>query len=264
MIILDITESNIVLDRFMERRQFYLEKFKKNQDKVIIFDQRVVYKLKKVLRVKKGEIIFVYWDNGYIYKVKILKVAEDKIVAEILKKEKPLFSLKKKIILCPSLLKQPKRFEFILEKGTEVGVNSFIPVIADRSVKRSVSGNQRSRWKKIVIEAADQAKRVTVPVIEKEMTFKDLLDELQYKTVQKIILTTNKQLNQDILKVIKNQPKEIYILIGPEGDWSDKEIDLAKKYGWSFASLGDFIFKSETAAIISAYLVSVLSPRNAK
>lgn len=238
----------------MQKYRFYLENYKKDQNKVFIFDKRVVNQIRKVLRMKKGDKIFVFWGNGNDYELSIQEINKNKIVGSLAGGARidGLF-LPKKIILCPSLIEQ-NRFELILEKATEIGVSKFIPIIARYSVKKMISKNQRERWRKIIIEAVEQSGGSFLPGIEKEIKFREFLNKTKNISAEKIILSEFAGKEQSIFKVINRSAKEIYLLFGPEGGWSREKLELAAKYGWKPVSLGKKILRAETAAIISSFI----------
>ena len=135
--------------------------------------------------------------------------------------------------------------DFIVQKCTELGVSEIIPVVSERSVAK---GEKSGRWQKIAKEAAEQSGRALIPKISALTDFKSLLkkkNEFDLALIPWELEKTNK------LKAIlqNSSPKNIIILIGPEGGFSSQEIEQAKAAGFIPVSLGKRILRAETAGL---------------
>jgi 16S rRNA (uracil1498-N3)-methyltransferase len=206
------------------------------------------YHLTKVRRAKEGDIIDLRSEDGILYEGKIIAIAEGYLTLEILKKHHA-DSFELSLSLYISLLKG-KKFDLVLQKATEIGVSRIIPVSAERSIP-DLSGkeNKKIRWDKIVAEAFKQCMRKQIPVVEKLISFKEAV--LDSSTAVKIIAHPDKS-GKRIYEYLTslNEKREISILIGPEGGFSDKELAFAKENGWDQVVFGFTSLRAETAAIV--------------
>ncbi len=217
-------------------------------DNKYIIEGEDYYHLKKARRVKIGELLDLRGDNGLIYKGRISKITAESIIVEIImadNKTEPTIDLS----LYISLLKG-KKFDLVLQKATEIGVCKIIPVLAERSIPDLSTGeNKKKRWEKIVSEAFKQCMRKQIPVIKEVMTFKEAI--LNNHSQIKIIAHPGKSGRniREYLAGIKRNV-DISILIGPEGGFSNKELELAQENNWDQIVFGFTSLRAETAAII--------------
>lgn len=146
---------------------------------------------------------------------------------------------------------QLEKFELVLQKGTELGVKTFIPLVTERvELRPERYANKTERWNKIVFEAVKQCGRAVVPKIEAPATFEDILEQNGEKLLFDADAgppTANRQ-----------PPTDLTILIGPEGGWSEDELRSARDHGVVFERLGPRRLRAETAAIAA---VSVIAAR---
>ncbi|MGB9696676.1 MAG: RsmE family RNA methyltransferase [Ignavibacteria bacterium] len=207
--------------------------------------------LVKVLRKRIGDEINVTDGEGNIYKCRIDAITKTKIIASIEDTAKDLYELAYNLIACISPLRNPSRFEFEIEKSVELGVKKIIPVVTERTVvKEAFEGTKFERYRKIIITAMGQSMRCVLPEMSNKITLEKLIEE-----------TTNEP-NRIVFyefaedeEFFKPEPtsKNIFVLIGPEGGFSDKEINLLRLSGWKVNSLGERKVRSETAAILALY-----------
>ena len=135
-------------------------------------------------------------------------------------------------------------FELAVQKATECGVSNIIPVITERTIK---TGLNTERLEKIVKEASEQSGRSIVPKILETMELKEALQH-GTKNEEKVIFHLVKENYEP-----KKNVTTVSIFIGPEGGFTEKEINLAKESGYEVASLGDLTLRGETAAIVATY-----------
>ncbi len=208
------------------------------------FPPEIRHQLKNVLRAKTGEKIVLFDGSGYDF---ISEFTGDgaKIVEKVLNRREP----ERKIFLFQSLLKKDK-MEWVFQKGTEVGVFEFVPVLSARSVKKDFN---KARAEKIIKEAAEQSGRAILPKVGGVLEFQESLEFVQKERLSGVIADPNSK--KHISETLK-EPK-MALFIGPEGGWTEKEISEAKECGFKAVSLGKLNLRSETAAVIaSAFLVS--------
>jgi len=153
------------------------------------------------------------------------------------------------LILGQSLIRS-SAFEYALEKAVETGVTRIIPIVAARSnVKDSSRGTHlMERWGRIIVEAAKQSKRYYLPVIEEPRNFEAALD-IEART--RIIFAERS--GGSLKPSLCGSP--VFYLVGPEGGWTDSEVDSAVKKGFAPVGLGPTILKAETAAVVATALI---------
>lgn len=193
------------------------------------------------------------FDGSKEYECMVTAIAKDKINAKILKIRKQNSARGLEITLVCAIPKRAK-IEYIIEKCTELGVKKIIPVITDRTIvklegERSLA--KLKRWQKIAMEASQQSGRISFPEISQALKFSEVLSGVNEYDLA--LIPNLKSGNKNIKDVFENfNGKSAIIFIGPEGDFSDKEINLAEKNGCQGVSLGGLVLKVDTAAIAIA------------
>ena len=229
---------------------FFVDENNKQGNCYIITDADYNH-IKNVLRMAEGEKLLVSV-GGKSDLCEIERFEPDAVTVKILAENYNDTELKTKIYLFQGLPKSDK-MELIIQKSVELGVSGIIPVEMSRSVvkldgKKKVS--KQSRWQSIAESAAKQSKRNTIPKVFDVVNYKQALDMasefdmliVPYECKEGMVATKN-AINQ--LKSCKS----VGILIGPEGGFEPKEIELAERNGGKIISLGKRILRTETAAI---------------
>jgi 16S rRNA (uracil1498-N3)-methyltransferase len=217
----------------------------------IILDDYEHKHLVKVLRKKTGDLLKITDGQRNIFDCRIVKIAGDCIVCEILDKKYNLFEPEINLKLFIAPLRNNSRFEFAIEKAVELGVNSVQPLITEFTVnKSSFSKTKLDRFSKIMISAMGQSQRCYLPEFKNAISFKDMISSEKYST-NKIVMYEYADRNEKSL--IDKSVKEISLLIGPEGGFSKKEINSLINNHWQIHSLGDRKIRAETAAIVSIF-----------
>jgi 16S rRNA (uracil1498-N3)-methyltransferase len=198
-----------------------------------------------VLRLKVGDAINLLTNDGQEFEAQITQITRSSILGD-LTKTWPAIKPEPDLMLCAAVTKKDT-FEWTLQKGTELGVSKFIPLITDRVIKRPDSVSKR--WLDIIREASEQSGRRTLPSI------------LEPMSLTAAISATN-QCTQILLSETggKSWPKLhsstcAAIFIGPEGGFSDKEIQLAETKKLHLVTLGNLVLRAETAAIVGVTLL---------
>ncbi|MDP3762926.1 MAG: RsmE family RNA methyltransferase [bacterium] len=207
-------------------------------------DRDILRQLKNVLHFRKGERFILFDGSGYDF------ISEfDGSGAKILEKVLNRRESERKIFLFQSLLKKD-RMEWVFQKGTEVGVFEFVPVLSARSVKKDFN---KVRAEKIIKEAAEQSGRAILPKVGGVLEFTEALEFVQKERLSGVIADPNSK--KHISETLK-EPK-MALFVGPEGGFTEEEIGDAKECGFKAVSLGKLNLRSETAALVaSAFLVS--------
>ena len=228
--------------------QLFFTSLLSEKDKTFVFDKEESKHIIKVLRKKEGDIMFVTNGLGFLFKTKIKLASDSKCSVEIISFEKKA-PKKFKLHLAIAPTKMNERFEWFLEKATEIGIDEITPILCDHSERKIINTD---RFKKIIESAMKQSLHYFIPKLNEPLLYKDFIKN-RYKG-QKFIAhceeTQKKGLKNELLL------NENYtILIGPEGDFSEKEIKLAIENEFLAVSLGNTRLRTETAAIVACHSV---------
>jgi 16S rRNA (uracil1498-N3)-methyltransferase len=207
--------------------------------------------MSRVLRLKTGDKINIVDNNGILYECEILEINDSKIktlITDIINdSNEPSID----ITLYQGLPKGDK-FEFVIQKAVELGVKEIVPLITSRVVvkldeKSSVS--KLDRWQKISNEASKQCNRTYIPSIIKPVKIEKIKELLLKHDL--IILAYEAEKNKTLRALIKNynNPKNVGIIIGPEGGFSQNEVDNLVSNNANCVSLGKRILRTETAGL---------------
>jgi len=161
------------------------------------------------------------------------------------------------ITLYQGLMKSD-RFEYVLQKGTELGITRFVPIISERTVARNVvSPNRLARWSKIIREAAEQAGRSRLPVLKETLSFTEACDAISKPAIIGWESERDTGIRDTLvrLKADVREARSISIMIGSEGGLDDGEVEYALSRGIAPVSLGRRVLRAETAGVIAAAVV---------
>lgn len=206
------------------------------------------------LRLKHGEEIIATDLAGTCYHAVLVgsheekneMIAECKILQALPEHHEP----KHRIILAQAILSQPSRFEDILEKATELGVSSFIPLITERTEKKQIN---RKRLERILREATKQVSRARMPILHEPMNLSHALSASQGAIVLHEAVSQDNHIS-NVLTTVESYPLTLFI--GPEGGFTEEEIAQAQSQSAIIASLGARRLRAETAAIAAVAIVS--------
>jgi 16S rRNA (uracil1498-N3)-methyltransferase len=212
--------------------------------------------LSRVLRLGQGQQIELFDGNGILAQATIKEIRKDKAVLHIdeMMTNSPPDS--PRIIIAASVAKGD-RFDWLLEKCTELGADRITPVIFERTVKHASNPQIYQRWKNIVVSAAKQSKRIFLPVIDRVNIFPGAFDMLKKQYPEATIIFGS--LNKDDKSVFECFcDDEMIVFIGPEGGLTDNEIDILKSNGAFAIRLTETILRTETAAISVCSILTAL------
>lgn len=213
-----------------------------------VFDKEESKHIVKVLRKKEGDILFVTNGLGFLFTTEITLASDSKCTVKINTfehQEAPKYHLH--LAVAPT--KMNERYEWFLEKATEIGIQEITPIICDHSERKVI---KTDRFQKILESAMKQSLHYYLPKLNDAILFKDFLKK--EFSGQKFIAhceTTDKKPLKNELQI----QKDVLILIGPEGDFSVKEIQLALEQHFIPVSLGQTRLRTETAAIVACHSV---------
>jgi 16S rRNA (uracil1498-N3)-methyltransferase len=228
----------------MRLHRFYVTDQIGNNSEITIRDSGLYNQLKNVFRFTIGGQVILFDNSGNDYHAMIASLRDGNVVFNIIRSEENKNIPFRELHLFVSLPKKDK-FEWILEKGTELGVTKFIPIVSDRSEKKSFNFD---RAQKIVIESSEQAGRATLPEISEIISFEESLQN------NFVCFAFDPKGDTFTIEHAQNfSPLGAYV--GPEGGWTEREIFLFKKGNIKVYSLGETVLRAETAAIAVSTLL---------
>lgn len=226
------------------------------KENTVIVDGGDARHLKTILRAETGEKIAVVTESKE-YIAEIVEINKDDIFCEIVEEIERNNETKVNITLCQGIPKQTK-METIIQQNVELGVKNFIPLITERTVvklnDKDRENKKLERWRKIAKESSKQSKRNVIPTVEDIITVKELVERLKQEDAQ--IIVPYELEDMKVLKDVLKEPKEnYYIIIGPEGGFDIREVEMLKEIGAHIVTLGKRILRTETAGIVAASVV---------
>lgn len=234
----------------MELRRIYLENVSYEND-LIPLNLETSKRIIKVLRLKRGKLIEIFWDNENNYIAEIANIKNKYVYLKL--KEKINRNLIEENISIAQCILKTNRMDWLIEKITEIGICNFYPIISDYAIFKNNENIRYKilRWKKIMISAVEQSGRCSLPILHEIKLFNEAIVDLSNK--YDIIFFCDKAKDSyDITSEIVSKKigkGRIMLFIGPEGGFSLKETELAAKNNALIVSLPHCILRSETAAI---------------
>lgn len=231
--------------------RFFVEEKIGSAENFVLSGKAQVHQISRVLRLKAGSDIVLLDNSGFEYPAIIESLAEDEIVLKILEKRENEAEPKIKLALFQCLLKKDK-MEWIFEKGTELGVSKFVPVLSKHCVKTDLNFK---RAEKIIREAAEQCGRLKLPEFSEISDFEKAIALYAREGGLNLIFDKSGGISLKSFVCRNKLPEKINVFIGPEGGFSGDEIAFAEKSGFQIVSLGERILRAETAAIAACVLI---------
>lgn len=231
---------------------FYIAELHKTSTE-FTFDKMESRHIIKVLRKKEGDILHITNGKNYFFTAEVISANDKKCQVHIIeiKKEIPSRNYSVKIAIAPT--KSNDRFEWFLEKATEIGIDEIQPIICKHSERKVL---KIERLQKVVITAMKQSLQFQLPLLHKTITFKEFIN--QDIKGDKYIAHCEKT-NKNKLKSLVQENSDVTILIGPEGDFSPDEIQLALQNDFIPVSLGATRLRTETAGIVATHTVALVN-----
>lgn len=209
----------------------------------------------RVLRMNSGDRLHLIDGRGGLYEAEVIDPHPKRTVLSILKVEEDFQQPRYHLHLAVGPTKNIDRIEWFLEKATEVGIQEITPIICEHSERKEV---KLDRLNKVIVAAMKQSLKAYLPKLNPAISFRQFLSRLPVEDVQKAIahcVQSDKKYLDQIF-----QPGQHYIvLIGPEGDFSAEEIELALQAGFQPISLGEARLRTETAALAACLEISLLN-----
>lgn len=212
------------------------------------FDKEESRHIIKVLRKKDSDILHVTNGLGLLFETEITLASDNKCIVSvrsIKKSPEPKFRLH--LAVAPT--KMNDRFEWFLEKATEIGIQEITPIICDRSERKVIN---LERFEKIILSAMKQSNETYFPKLNDAISFKEFMKQ---KNQGLQFIAHCEETDKKSLKETLKPNEDVTLLIGPEGDFSEKEIALAIENKYQPVTLGNTRLRTETAAVVACHSV---------
>ena len=226
----------------------------------VTFDKEESNHIHKVLRKKTGDLLFITDGRGYLYEAQIQYITDKKCTAHILSHSlapTPAYHLH--IAVAPT--KMNERYEWFLEKATEIGVHEVTPILCDHSERKTI---KTERFEKILLSAMKQSLQYYKPQLNPPISLLEWLDTIESNSVGRYVAHCQEGARGLLLDRLEELPREttnLWVLIGPEGDFSQREIQKACSKGFLPVSLSPNRLRTETAAIVACSCISDIFQR---
>ncbi|MFD1781239.1 16S rRNA (uracil(1498)-N(3))-methyltransferase [Fredinandcohnia salidurans] len=220
-----------------------------------------VHHITRVMRMSVGDSIFCCY-NGRVAICAITEITNDTVLANVVEWVENSNELPIKVCIASGLPKGDK-LEYVIQKGTELGASEFVPFVAARSIVKwdEKKGQKKvERWAKIAKEAAEQSHRAMVPNVNKPLSFRELLSFSQSYTYKVVAYEEDAKRGENsnlarLLSQMKNG-ESLFVVIGPEGGLTEKEVSFLIENEFISCSFGPRILRTETAPL---YVLSTVS-----
>lgn len=232
---------------------FYTDHLDASQ-KEISLDEETSSHIVQVLRMKQGEKLQLTDGKGTLATGSVSESHKKhcSVQIETTAYQQPT----KKVSIAISLIKNTNRFEWFLEKATEIGITEIIPLVCERTIKDKF---RFDRMKGICVSAMLQSQQCWLPVLHQPIAFDLLFRQEELENIQqKFIAHCEEGNKQSIFQSPNSTAQPSLILIGPEGDFSPKEIELALQQHFIPVSLGETRLRTETAGIVAATILKLV------
>jgi 16S rRNA (uracil1498-N3)-methyltransferase len=206
--------------------------------------------------MRPGEEIMLFDNTGWAYRAALDAVEREAVHALVVDRLQWKTEAQTRVTLYQGLLKGNK-FEWVLQKGTELGIAEFVPVLAARSVAggvQDVSNAKLERWQRIIAEAAEQSGRAVLPNLRKPMLFKQACQAAHQQGLA--LIPWEEERSFRLRQALQDHPsKHVSLMIGPEGGFAQEEVASAREAGVIPVTLGPRILRAETAGLAAATAV---------
>ena len=239
----------------MTRGVYYAPRKARSGDKIVLPPEESRHAL-RVMRLASGAEIHIVDGEGTWYLARIIDVERGIVTTEILRTERDVGEPGHEIILGVGVLKSSGRFETFLEKAVELGVTTIIPLETERTQRASLN---RSRCERVMIAGLKQSMRSRLPVITEIQSLETVV-RVQPTSGVTLIAHEGASSDASLLSYSESvrRATRCVVLIGPEGGFSDAEIEMAASHGWEQVSLGTSRLRAETAAIAASAVIHMI------
>jgi 16S rRNA (uracil1498-N3)-methyltransferase len=209
----------------------------------------------RVLRMQPGDTVCLFDGSGDEYIVRLTAFGRDEARGEVVERRAGQAEPVARLTLYLALLNKPEKFEWALQKCTEVGASAFVPVLTSRTVAGQPNPSRYERWSRIVQEAAEQSGRTVLPALEPALPFDLAVSKAAFQGTAVIPSLGVAVPLAAALEPDTRQPSPyLNIFIGPEGGFTTEEVSAAASAGVVPVTLGPRTLRAETAAVVALSL----------
>lgn len=228
------------------------------QDNEVTLSGAQAFQIDRVLRMEAGDTIMVLDNSGWEIETELTEVSVKLVKGQVRHRRLSAGEPRTKISLFQSVPKS-RRFELVLQKGTELGIVEFVPMVSERCIISDLEDveKRRDRWESIIQESAEQSHRGRKPALRRATFFPQACEQARQTSGLSLILWPEED-RRSLREVLHNPlpgrtrgwpPFTINLFIGPEGGFTSGEVALARRYGLLPVTLGPRILRTETAGL---------------
>ena len=221
-------------------------------------------RLGRVLRLRRGDHVLLTEGGSREYEVQITAISANALTGTVVGERRPPPEPDVELVLYQSLIRA-NRFDLVLEKGTEIGVARFVPLVTARALVQNGEEPSRSRaerWQRLITEAAEQCGRGRLPIVEQPQPFEQAVTAASGLKLLSWEGAAAPELSRERIPSLTRyvaslaaRPHRVSVFIGPEGGFQQDEVELARSHDCALVSLGPRVLRSETAAIVATTLI---------
>ena len=240
--------------------RYFLDESAQVEDDTIVISGGKANRLKRVMRIRRDDPLeLVHPPSDRLYRAVVQRVTRDEVICSVVECRRRRVLPPPRIVLSASLIR-PQRYDFMIEKATELGVDEIRPVWSQRALIKGDATQRLHRWRRLATEAAEQCHREYRPTIYPPIQVAELIQEEPLPHALRLLASALEpdQRIAPILQQRRNRgqppPDPVHLLVGPEGGYTPEEAALAREHGWLPISLGNRPLRAETAAIVAVAL----------
>ncbi|MEA3407824.1 MAG: 16S rRNA (uracil(1498)-N(3))-methyltransferase [Chloroflexota bacterium] len=230
------------------------------QEEHLILGGDLAHQLCRVLRMHPGDRIVLLDNSGRAYVAELDRATPSQCHAHIVSMSRPRTEPHTRIVLYQAVPKT-QNFDWVLQKGTEIGIEAFVPLLTQRCMIQNIeriTKHKMERWRHIIKEAAEQSGRVRLPRLMQAKTFPQACQTPPPGTLALMFSLEEKNtlsLRQVLEDNITSKPEEVWLYVGPEGGFTPHEMQQGKKTGLKIVSLGPRTLRTETAPLVASSII---------
>jgi 16S rRNA (uracil1498-N3)-methyltransferase len=231
---------------------FYCEPKNVKSRTVLLVDDEA-HHAAHVMRHRIGDTIYASDGRGLVYEAKIGRISDTAVEAKILKKRRKQNEPVCSMTVAQGVLKG-SRMDYAVEKLTELGVKTIVPFVSERSTALAAEGAEKlNRWRRITIAALKQSERSVLPTVSDVIQFQDVLELAKKHDL--FLLAWEGEKKRRVAQVDAKGASSVLTAVGPEGGFTEQEVESARGAGAELLSLGRTKLRSETASVVLSALV---------
>lgn len=238
----------------MDHIRFYCETLRLGQVELGPDESR---HLASVRRLGVDEVVQLFDGKGALATAKVLRASKKRILLQIDQLQHHEQRKTERIVLCVSVAKG-ERFDWLVAKATEMGVDAIFPVIFERTVKQASNSKVVNRWMRIAVNSAKQSRRLFLPRIEMPQAFLDVCSAVNKEYPNAILLAGNLKPDAASIQQLNIMCQDIVVFVGPEGGFADSEIQKLQAAGAIQARLTNTVLRTETAGVAFAAILAAM------